>query len=487
MNLICGINPVLEALQAGTRQFDRLLVVKGLRNRRVSEAIARAGHIGVPLRFETRDTLDRLASGVPHQGIIAVVSPKPVMGVDELLATARQPALVVVLDGVEDPRNLGAILRTVEASGADGVLLPDRHSAGLSDTVARASAGALEHVKVARIGNVSQTLDHLKERGLWVIGLDAAGGERWDKVDFTKPVALVLGGEGRGIRRLVREHCDQLVALPLFGHVTSLNVSVAAGAVLYEVIRQRGLVPSHVRPIPPSARPHASNHITGPAVDDPEADPGALNAPRAADEPDDDEAADNLSLVEIHEGEDPAWRLPESAPPAERRGITRTGDGREGRREGHREGHREGPREGRGRRQRRDRDRPGREGRPEGQPASSAPGNEAPREDRGRDRVEGPGGGGPGDEQRRRRRRRRRPRPGGPSSSAPGSNGGGEPRGPSGGGEPGSYSNAGSDAPREPGSTGAGGPGPGGPGERGPGGDRNGRRRRRRRRRRPTD
>src|SRR5688572_12291059 len=271
MNLICGINPVLEALQAGTRQFDRLLVVKGLRNRRVSDAITRASELGVPLRFETREALDRMASGVPHQGIIAVVSPKPVLGVHELLAGARDPALVVVLDGVEDPRNLGAILRTVEAAGADGVLLPERHSAGLSETVGRASAGALEHVKVARIGNVSQAIETLKQKGVWVIGLDS-GGERWDKIDFKRPVALVLGGEGRGLRRLVRERCDQIAALPLFGHVTSLNVSVAAGAVLYEVVRQRGAVPSHVRPIPPTARP-AAPQIKGPGPDDGEVDP----------------------------------------------------------------------------------------------------------------------------------------------------------------------------------------------------------------------
>jgi len=219
MTLICGINPVLEALHAGTRQFDRLLVVKGLRNRRVSEAIQRASQLGVPLRFESREALDRLAAGVPHQGIVAVVSPKPVMNIEELLPTVHDPALLVVLDGIEDPRNLGAIVRTVEAAGGDGVLLPERHSAGLSDTVSRASAGALEYVKVARIGNVTQTLDSLKERGFWVIGLDA-GGERWDKVDYRRSVALVLGGEGRGLRRLVREHCDQLAALPLFGHVT---------------------------------------------------------------------------------------------------------------------------------------------------------------------------------------------------------------------------------------------------------------------------
>ena len=236
MNLICGINPVLEALAAGTRHFDRLLIAKGLRSRRLSEAIRRATHLGIPLLFEMRETLDRMAGGVPHQGVIAVVSEKPVLSLEALLEAVPAPALLVVLDGVEDPRNLGAILRTAEAAGAGGVVLPERHSAGLSETVARASAGALEHVAVARVGNLVQALEELKARGVWVVGLDAAGHERWDAVDLTRPVALVLGGEGRGIRRLVREHCDHLVSIPHFGHVASLNVSVAAGVALYYAV-----------------------------------------------------------------------------------------------------------------------------------------------------------------------------------------------------------------------------------------------------------
>ncbi|HWX24225.1 MAG TPA: RNA methyltransferase, partial [Vicinamibacteria bacterium] len=169
MNLICGINPVLEALSAATRHFDRLLVVKGIRNRRISEIVARGSQAGIPLRFEARETLDRMAGGVPHQGIIAVVSSKPLMGLEELLGQLKTPGLVVLLDGVEDPRNLGAILRTCEAAGADGVLVPDRHSAGLSESVARTSAGAMEHVRVARIGNVVQAIETLKEKGLWVV------------------------------------------------------------------------------------------------------------------------------------------------------------------------------------------------------------------------------------------------------------------------------------------------------------------------------
>ena len=309
MNLICGINPVVEALSAGSRHFDRLLVVKGIRNQRVSEAIARASQMGIPLRFEPRETLDRMAGGIPHQGLIAVVSAKPVVTLDKLLEGARTPALLVLLDGVEDPRNLGAILRTVDAAGADGVLLPDRHSAGLSESVSRSSAGGLEHVQVARIGNVSQAIDALKARGVWVVGFDASGTERWDAVDYRRPIALVLGGEGRGIRRLVRERCDHLVSLPLFGHVGSLNVSVAAGIALYEVVRQRGAVPSHARPIP-LRHSSAEDHVLGPRDDDGERDPGARAPARAAyrggedDEDGDDRTSAALPVDEL---DHPAW------------------------------------------------------------------------------------------------------------------------------------------------------------------------------------
>ncbi len=299
MNLICGINPVLEALEAGERHFDRLLVVKGLRNRRVSDAVSRASQMGIPLRFETRETLDRMAGAVPHQGIVAIVSAKPALTLEAILDHAHDPALLVVLDGVEDPRNLGAVLRTAEAAGADGVVLPQRHSAGLSETVNRASAGALEHVRAARVGNLVQALETLKARGLWVIGFDAGGTERWDTVDLRRPIALVLGGEGRGMRRLVREHCDHLVSLPMFGQVGSLNVSVAAGIALYEAVRQRGAVPSHVRPIPlrPAPGPHVVSQGDRP---DHWQRPPLEAAPSHED-------GDEGPNVLLHEEEEPWW------------------------------------------------------------------------------------------------------------------------------------------------------------------------------------
>jgi len=308
MNLICGINPVIEALNAGARHFERLLVAKGVRNRRVGEAIRRASALGIPLRFETRETLDRMAGEVSHQGLIAIVSAKETQSLETILGTARAPNLFLVLDGVEDPRNLGAILRTAEAAGVDGVLLPERHSAGLSETVAKASAGGLEHVKVARIGNVVQALEALKSRGVWVVGFDAGGTERWDRVDYRGPVALVLGGEGRGIRRLVREHCDHLASLPLFGHVGSLNVSVAAGIALYEVIRQRGAEPSHLRPIPVRSL-HDERQVVGPPPGDGEVDPGASRSrEEVGEELDSDQ--DEGPLVYVDESEQPVWSGP---------------------------------------------------------------------------------------------------------------------------------------------------------------------------------
>ena len=430
MNLICGINPVLEALSAGTRHFDRLLVVKGLRNQRVSDAMARATQMGVPLRFEARETLDRMAGGLPHQGVIAVVSPKPVIPVEDLLQGAHDPALVVVLDGVEDPRNLGAILRSAEAAGADGVLLPDRHNAGLSETVSRASAGALEHVKVARIGNVAQAIEALKAKGFWVVGFDAEGRERWDAVDYKRSVAIVLGGEGKGIRRLVREHCDHVVSLPLFGQVTSLNVSVVAGIALYEVIRQRGVAPSHVRPIPPK-RLHALEANIGPTPGDSEHDPGRhlhtpshdAEPPENADEPWIDTGEEEVTVTGIHE--EVAWAGPTVVQTDERQ-RARRGDGRDDRRRGGRRDHKrtpappregvppsggEAPRpEGEGK----DRSRRRRRGRgPGGAPSptgtsGSPPSGDAPAPS-ANDKGGSPDGGAPGapPSQGRRRRRRR--------------------------------------------------------------------------------
>ena len=276
MPIVCGIHPVLEALNAGSRTIERVVVTKGVRNKRILEVIRRASERGVPLRFEPREALDRTANGERHQGVLAMVAEKGLMSLEELQRSARTPALMMLLDGVEDPRNLGAILRSVEAAGADGVILPDRHTASLSDAASRTAAGALESVKIARIGNVVQALEQLKAKGFWIVGFDGAGKERWDTVDYKRNVVLVLGGEGKGIRRLVKEHCDHVVSLPVFGQVSSLNVSVAAGVALYEAVRQRGAVPSLARPIPPRALVAKKPVVViGPPPEDREEDPGA--------------------------------------------------------------------------------------------------------------------------------------------------------------------------------------------------------------------
>ena len=239
---IIGIKPVLEALKAG-RPVRRLLVADQRRQDRDLQAILLlARERGAEVRFVGRDLLNREAPGANHQGVVALASAKQYADLDDILqapAGKGEDPLLLVLDGVEDPRNLGAILRTADAAGVHGVIIPERRAAGLSETVAKAAAGAVEHVPVAKVVNIANTLDMLKEAGIWVAGAEA-GGETalWD-ADLARPTAIVLGGEDRGVRRLVRERCDYLVSLPLRGKISSLNVSVAAGILLYEALRQR--------------------------------------------------------------------------------------------------------------------------------------------------------------------------------------------------------------------------------------------------------
>jgi len=239
---IIGIKPVLEALKAG-RPVQRLLVADQRRQDRDLQAILRlARERGAEVRFVGREALNREVPGMNHQGIIAAAAARQYVVLDEILqAPARKGAapLLLVLDGVEDPRNLGAILRTADAAGAHGVIIPERRAAGLSETVAKAAAGAVEHVPVAKVVNIANTLDELKEAGIWVAGAESGGATVYWDADLARPTALVLGGEDRGVRRLVRERCDYLLSLPLLGKITSLNVSVAAGILLYEALRQR--------------------------------------------------------------------------------------------------------------------------------------------------------------------------------------------------------------------------------------------------------
>jgi len=240
MNVVFGLNSVAEALKSGRRGFEWVGVAKERHDLRVQRIIQECRQAGVPVRFLARTELDRMAASASHQGVVAVTSAKKYSDLDDILAAKRGGySLVLVLDGVEDPHNLGAILRTAEAAAADGVVIPERRASGVTGTVAKVSAGASEHLPVAKVTNISRTLEQLKSQGLWIVGLDEGGKQRYTDVDYCMNCALVFGAEGKGLHELVSRKCDFLVSIPMLGVVPSLNVSVAAGIVLYEVIRQR--------------------------------------------------------------------------------------------------------------------------------------------------------------------------------------------------------------------------------------------------------
>ena len=245
MNVIFGIHAVGEALKARGRAFEWVGVAKDRHDLRLQKLIQECRHNSVPIRFLPRLELDRMAASGSHQGVIAVTSSKQYADLDDLLAAKRgEYSLVIVLDGVEDPHNLGAVLRTADAAGADGVVIPERRAVGVTGTVAKASAGASEHLPVARVTNIARTLEELKAKGLWAVGLDERGKQNYDKVDYKMNCAVVLGAEGAGLHDLVSRKCDFLVSIPMLGKVPSLNISVAAGVVLYEIVRQRRKVRS---------------------------------------------------------------------------------------------------------------------------------------------------------------------------------------------------------------------------------------------------
>jgi len=235
--VIYGVNPVLESLRA--RRVAVVRVAGGPARERLREVLDLARASGV--RVETVDgpALDRAARGGVHQGVVAEVRELPSYGVDDLVAGAAAAPLLVVLDGIEDPHNVGAILRTADAAGADGVIRQSRHAARLDGAAAKASAGAIAHVRVADVVNIARAIEDLKESGVWTVGLAGEATTCYDEVDLTLPTALVLGAEGSGMRRLVRERCDRLVSIPMQGKVSSLNVSAAAAVVLFEAVRQR--------------------------------------------------------------------------------------------------------------------------------------------------------------------------------------------------------------------------------------------------------
>jgi 23S rRNA (guanosine2251-2'-O)-methyltransferase len=233
---IYGINPVLEALRVKRVTAIR---VSPRSDDRVAAIVRLAEEQGIPVRRAPANELDRFARGGVHQGVVADAHDAAATSVEDLVAGAAAAPLIVVLDQVEDPHNVGAILRTVDAAGADGVVRQSRHAASLDGVAAKASAGAVSHVRIAEVVNIARALEALKGAGVWTVGLAADAAKVYDEIDFTLPTAVVVGAEGAGLRRLVRERCDWLASIPLRGHVDSLNVSVATGIVLFEALRQR--------------------------------------------------------------------------------------------------------------------------------------------------------------------------------------------------------------------------------------------------------
>ena len=236
MPVLSGIHPVAEALRAN-HPLERVLVAQGAGGPRLQEIIDLARRQSVAVRFEPRSALDRLAGTSAHQGVVALGAATKYAELDAVSSSE----LIVVLDGVEDPHNLGAIVRTAHAAGAGGIVIPERRAAGVTDVVAKAAAGALEHLPVTRVTNVNRTLEELKKSGHWIYGLDERGTEDYDRVEYAAPTVFVLGGEGKGLHDQVRKHCDVLVRIPMAGKISSLNVSVAAGVVLFEWRRRRAV------------------------------------------------------------------------------------------------------------------------------------------------------------------------------------------------------------------------------------------------------
>ncbi|HTW59896.1 MAG TPA: 23S rRNA (guanosine(2251)-2'-O)-methyltransferase RlmB [Terriglobales bacterium] len=240
MHYIYGINAVTEALKARGRAFEWVGMAKERHDIRLQRLIEDCRRLKVTVRFLSRTELDDLAGNAAHQGVVAVTSAKQYSHLDDVVGAKRgQYSLVVVLDGVEDPHNLGAILRTTDAAGGDGVVIPERRAASVTGTVTKVSAGASEHLPIAKVTNIARSVEELKDRNIWTVGLDERGPQTYDALDYRMDCAVVLGAEGKGLHDLVKKKCDFLVSIPMLGKVASLNVSVAAGVVLYEIVRQR--------------------------------------------------------------------------------------------------------------------------------------------------------------------------------------------------------------------------------------------------------
>lgn len=247
-NVVYGLNAVHEALVAGRRQIEAIMILESARPERLRVLLELARQKRVPVHRVPRFDLDRDLGDARHQGVMARIAAASYADPDDLLISLERrigtsdPPLVLGLDGIEDPRNVGSILRTAECSGAHGIFIPERRAVGLTDVVAKVAAGALEYVPVARVTNLVRLIEQLKERNIWVVGAAGDSSQTYTDWDWRLPVALILGNEGQGLHRLVRERCDALLKIPMSGHLDSLNVSVAAGVLLYEARRQRGSV-----------------------------------------------------------------------------------------------------------------------------------------------------------------------------------------------------------------------------------------------------
>lgn len=236
---IIGRNSCLEALKSGRKIHSLTLLSNG--DKRSDEIVAFAKERGIPIEYADRATLDKLAGGANHQGVIALAEEYSYSSIDEIIAFAKEKGeapFLILLDGIEDPHNLGAIIRTAECAGAHGVVIPKNRAAAVNETVLKTSAGAAEYMRCARVTNLNRTIEELKEQGIWVYACDMGESEVWD-TDMSGATAIVIGNEGKGISRLVREHCDGIISMPLAGRVGSLNASNAAAIAMYEVVRQR--------------------------------------------------------------------------------------------------------------------------------------------------------------------------------------------------------------------------------------------------------
>ena len=238
---VIGRNPVLEILKTD-KEIEKILVAKGQLKGSINKIVALAKDMNIVVQYVDKKKLDQVSQGGNHQGVAALISPYRYSSMDEILNKAKklqEPPFLLILDGIEDPYNLGSIIRTAECSGVHGIIIPKRRSAHVTETVYKSSAGAVEHMLIAKVNNLSNTIDELKEKGLWIYGAHMEGKDKYFEVDLTGAVALVIGSEGKGISRLVKEKCDFLLNIPMVGKVSSLNASNAASILMYEVVRQK--------------------------------------------------------------------------------------------------------------------------------------------------------------------------------------------------------------------------------------------------------